>query len=68
MKKLGVQVASPVEYWLEDENYQLFPNSTLANKQLVSLPIYPTLTLEEQKKVCEALETTLRKYFTKTQS
>jgi len=54
MKQRGIGVATPVEKW--NINSSLFtPMADRAHEGNVSIPLYPTLTDEEQRKVIDAM-------------
>lgn len=53
MRQQGVQVAAPVEDWRPPDVPEA-PVADRAYRTLVSLPLYPTLTLEEQDRVMKA--------------
>ncbi|MBL9133243.1 MAG: DegT/DnrJ/EryC1/StrS family aminotransferase [Verrucomicrobiaceae bacterium] len=53
MEQQGIHAASPVENWCETP----LPVATRAFREIVSLPLYPTLTEEEQDLVIEAAQT-----------
>lgn len=54
----GVAAARPVENW-RGESIGRTPVAAEAYTRLVSLPLFPSLTREEQARVCAALETVL---------
>ncbi|MDX1903375.1 MAG: GNAT family N-acetyltransferase [Thermonemataceae bacterium] len=50
----NVGIAKPIENWLENE-IEKFPNAKAAYEEVISLPIYPTLRLEEQELVIKVI-------------
>lgn len=51
----GINAASPVDNWLSPEQQAGCPVATRAFRELVSLPLYPTLSDEEQARVIAAV-------------
>ncbi len=55
MSKQGVHAAVPVEPWFDvNAAAKACPNAAHAYGHLLSLPLYPTLTLKEQRRVAKA--------------
>ncbi len=53
LQKRGIKAALPVESWVPD--VEAYPVARRAFERLVSLPLYPTLTVLEQDRVIDAL-------------
>ncbi|MBU1564933.1 MAG: GNAT family N-acetyltransferase [Proteobacteria bacterium] len=56
MRAYGVKADKPVHCWLSPEQLRDRPGVSAAFDCFVSLPLYPTLTEEEQDRVCHAFE------------
>jgi len=50
-----IQAAVPIDNWLAPEHRAWCPVAARAHQQLVSLPLFPTLTREEQSRVIAAV-------------
>ena len=55
MRRLGIGAARPVTDW-RPTGGPACPVADRAYARVVSLPLYPTLSEDEQERVCEALE------------
>jgi len=55
MRRLGIGAARPVTDW-RPAGGAACPVADRAYARVVSLPLYPTLSEDEQERVCEALE------------
>lgn len=53
---IGVVAEKPIYNWLSPEQMQECPDAHRAFNRVVSLPLYPTLTEDEQGRVCHAFE------------
>lgn len=56
MRAYGVTADKPVHCWLSTEQLRDCPGASTAYDRFVSIPLYPTLTEEEQDRVCHAFE------------
>jgi dTDP-4-amino-4,6-dideoxygalactose transaminase/RimJ/RimL family protein N-acetyltransferase len=59
MRGFGVAAEQPVSNWLGEARIKDFPVAARAFASLVSLPLYPTLTEDEQERVCYAFAAAL---------
>ena len=61
LRKYGIEAESPIWDWRRDiDRTRVSPVVDAAYKNCVSLPLYPTLTPEEQQRVIEGVETVAR--------
>jgi len=56
LQAFGVAAEKPVNSWLTRRQMQECPDASKAFSRVVSLPLYPTLTEDEQDRVCHAFE------------
>ncbi len=61
LAELGIAAIRPVKDWRRNKTND-FPHADEGYTYCLSIPLYPTLTQEEQDAVCEALETVAKKY------
>jgi perosamine synthetase len=60
LREHGVGADLPVYSWLSEAERATAPVTARAHRRLLSLPLYPTLTDEEQARVCAAVRNILR--------
>lgn len=56
LKEKGIQAEKPVENWMSEQQTSVNSHSALAYDHIVSLPMYPTLTVVQQKKIVSHLK------------
>ena len=57
----GVNASQPIENWLTEKQISKYPNAKFALNHLISLPIFPSLTVTERASVINTVQKTLLK-------
>lgn len=60
LQEQGVAAREPVECWLSPDRIKEYPEAAAAYDSIISIPLYPTLTDDEQKIVIESMKRVLK--------